>query len=230
MSDVTYHTTAAPAPFGRRVLQTFFAPADLFRASGGYAPWAGPLLVSILVGMLVVLAVPSEAFMAMTEGAVNRRGRPVEITSDTETVAYYGRMLGMLTVLARQPLAAFLFAGVLTLIFGVLLRGEGRYQQYLTITVHAFLITALGSLVAVAVAVLRGSEPKGISLALLPVFPPDSFASRFLEGIDVFTLWALLFAAVGVSVVNRHRSRAGAAAILLGLYVAAAAGVAALSA
>lgn len=226
MPDATYAAPAAPAPLGRRVLQTFFAPSDLFRGFGAHAPWAGPLLVSVVAGMLVVLAVPDEAFVAMTEGAVNRRGRPVEITSDPETVARYGRMLGMLTVAVRQPLAAFGFAALLTLVFNGVLRGEARFRQYLAITTHAFLVTALGALAAVGVALLRGGEPQGVTPALLPVFPPGGLPFRVLEGIDLFTVWALVFAALGVSMVNRRRSWASAAAVLLGLYAAAAVGVA----
>ena len=49
-----------------------------------------------------------------------------------------------------------------------------------------------------------------------------------MEGLNVFTLWALLVAALGVSLVNRRRSFASAAAVLLGVYLALAVGVAAL--
>ncbi|MEW5928327.1 MAG: YIP1 family protein [Gemmatimonadota bacterium] len=220
---------AAPAPLGRRVLQTFFAPADLFRRSGGYAPWLGPVLVSTLVAVVAVLAVPDQAYQ-LTEPPVNRRGRPVEITSDLETIAHYGRMLDMLGTLAMHPLIILAAAGVLALLFSVLLRGEGRYVQYLSIAAHASLVTALGTLLAAALALLRGAEPRGITPALLPVVPPGSFAHRLLEGFDVFTLWALLVAALGVSLVNRRLSFARAAAVLLGVYLAAAVGVAAIGA
>lgn len=229
MNDATYPDAAAPAPLGRRVLQTFLAPADLFRGSGGYAPWMGPVLLSTLVAVVVVLAIPDQAYQ-MTEPAVNRRGRPVEITSDPATIAHYGRMLGMLAALAMHPLIVLAAAGTLALLFSVLLRGEGRFLQYLSIAAHASLVAALGTLVAAAVALLRGAEPRGITPALLPLVPPESFAYRLLEGLDLFTLWALLVAALGVSLVNRRRSFASAAAVLLGVYLALAVGVAALGA
>jgi hypothetical protein len=225
--NATHPEPAAPAPLGRRVLQTFLAPAELFRGSRGYAPWLGPLLLSTLVAVVAVLAIPDGAYQ-MTEPPVNRRGRPVEITSDLDTIAHYGRMLGMLAALAMHPMIILAAAGVLALLFSVLLRGEGRYVQYLSIAAHASLIAALGTLTAAAVALLRGSEPRGITPALLPLVPPGSFAYRLLEGLDVFTLWALLVAALGVSLVNRRLSFARAAAVLLGVYLAAAAGVAAI--
>ncbi|MET0397221.1 MAG: YIP1 family protein [Longimicrobiaceae bacterium] len=227
MNDATHPAAAAPAPLGRRVLQTFLAPADLFRASRGYAPWMGPVLLSTLVAMVAVLAIPDQAF-ELTEPPVNRRGRPVEVTSGLETIALYGRMLRMLSALAMHPLIVLAAAGVLALLFSVLLRGEARYLQYLSIAAHASLVAALGTLVAAVVALLRGAEPRGITPALLPLAAPDGFAYRLLEGLDLFTLWALLVAALGVSLVNRRRSFASAAALLLGVYVALVVGVAAL--
>ena len=229
MNHATHPDPAAPAPLGRRVLQTFLAPADLFRASRGYAPWMGPLLLSTLVAVVVVLAIPDQAF-ELTEPPVNRRGRPVEVTSGLETIALYGRMLRMLSALAMHPLIVLAAAGVLALLFRVLLRGEGRSLQYLSIAAHASLVAALGTLAAAAVALLSGAEPRGITPALLPLAPPGSFAHRLLEGLDLFTLWALLVAALGVSLVNRRRSFASAAAVLLGVYVALAVGIAALGA
>ncbi|HEU0078851.1 MAG TPA: YIP1 family protein, partial [Longimicrobiaceae bacterium] len=160
MIDATHPDTAAPAPLGRRVLETFFSPADLFRRSGGYSPWMGPLLLSTLVAVVAVLAIPDQAY-EMTEPAVNRRGRPVEITSDLATIARYGRMLGMIAALAMHPLIVLAAAGVLALLFSVVLRGEGRFLQYLSIAAHASLVAALGTLVAAVVALLAGAEPRG---------------------------------------------------------------------
>ncbi|HEV2150593.1 MAG TPA: YIP1 family protein [Longimicrobiaceae bacterium] len=230
MPDSAYTDSAAPAPLHRRVLQTFAAPGELFRGLREQAPWVGPLALSIAVGMLVVLAVPDQAFVEATEGAVNRRGRPVEITSDPETIVRYGRLMGMLVAVVRQPLAAFAFAGLLTLVFSLLLRGRARFLQYLAVTTHAFLITALGSLLAVLVAVLRGTEPEGITPALLPGIPAGTFLHRVLAGTDLFTVWAILFAALGVSMLDRNRSWGTASAILLGAYLAVVAALAALTA
>lgn len=220
MIDATHPDTAAPAPLGRRVLETFLSPADLFRRSGGYSPWMGPLLLSTLVAVVAVLAIPDQAY-EMTEPAVNRRGRPVEITSDLATIARYGRMLGMIAALAMHPLVVLAAAGVLALLFSVVLRGEGRFLQYLSIAAHASLVAALGTLVAAVVALLAGAEPRGITPALLPLAAPGSLPYRLLEGLDLFTIWALLVAALGVSLVNRRRSFASAAAVLLGVYLTA---------
>lgn len=224
-------TDRSAAPLPRRVLQTFVAPRDLFQGFREHAPWVGPLLIILAVQLLMVAALPDEAFRESVEGAVTRRGEPVTITSDLETIARYGRLLGMLSALVYVPLAALVSAGILALLFSFVLRGEGTVRQYLAVVTHAGLITALGALVALALSRLRGGEVEPVSPALLlPFLDPEGLAYRILAGVDLFTVWALVVAALGVSMVNRRRSWAGAAAILLGLYFAAVVALAAVGA
>lgn len=220
----------APPPLPRRVLQTFTAPRDLFGSFGEDAPWVGPLMISVAVAMLAVALIPDAAFVEAVQGATTRRGEPVTITSSPEAIARTGRMYGMLVTLVRQPLGALTAAGVLTLVFSVLLGGEGRFRQYLAITTHALLVTALGTLVALAVAAARGAELAPVSPALLPFLRGDGFVHRALAGIDLFTLWALVVAGLGASMVNRRLSWARAAAVLVGIYLALVLALAALGA
>lgn len=214
----------APTPLPRRIVRTFFSPGELFREiRQGTPPWAGPLAVSILAAMVVVAAMPQDAFVALTEHAVNRRGEPVQVTSDPAAIARYGRMLGMIVALVRQPLTAFALAGALALVSAVLLRGRASYLQYLAVTTHALLITALGSLLAAGIALVRGGQPERVSLAtLVPAFAPGTLGARILEGVDLFTVWALLFAALGISAINGSRSWRRAAGVLVGAYLATA--------
>jgi hypothetical protein len=210
----------APAPLPRRVLQTFVAPRELFQGFREDAPWLGPLLISAVVGMLVFLATPREVFVEMMEGATTRRGKPVTITSDPETIAHYGRLLGMFSTLVMEPIMSFVVAGALALLFSVLLRGEGTYRQYLAVTTHASLVTSLGALAAIALATLRGGTLESVTPALLlPSALREGVAYRILSALDLFTLWALVVAGLGVSMVNRRRSWASAAGILVGIYL-----------
>ena len=210
----------APGPLHRRVLQTFFSPRELFQSFGESPPWLGPLLLSVAVAMVLVLAAPDVAFVEMSEGAVTRRGEPVVITSSPEEIARFGRLYGLLVALVREPLFAFAAAGALALVFSVFSEvphGEATYRQYLAITTHVFLIGALGSLVALGVAALRGGELEAVSPALLLPSPdPGSYLFRLLSSVDIFSVWALAVAALGVSLVNRRRSWASAAGVLIG--------------
>ncbi len=211
---------AEPVPLGRRVLLTFVAPHRLFPHLRSAVPWLGVLLISTTVAILLIWTLPDAAFLALTEGAVNRRGEPVEITSNPATIATYGRRLGMLSVMVYQPLIAFAMAGVLTLVFSVLLGGRARFRQYLSIVAHALLITALGGLVGLLLRTVSGRDDLRPSLALFTAsYSPESFTFRLLDGIDLFAVWMLIVVALGVSIVNERPSWGRAAAVLLGAYL-----------
>lgn len=209
-------------PLPRRIVQAFTAPRALARSFlQGPVPWAGPLLISIGVSMLVAWAAPDEAFRESLQNPVDRLGRPVTITSDLQTAARYGRMLRMFAAVPGQALGALAGAGLLTLLFRTLFGGSARFGQYLGVTTHAMLVTALGSLLAVLLALLQGGEPAGVTLAaLLPGV--EGLAGRILAGIDLFTLYALAVAGIAVSVIEPRVRAAPATALLVGLYVAVA--------
>jgi hypothetical protein len=213
-------STNIPLPLHRRIFATFTSPGELFESFRAHAPWFGPLVISTLVAVLLVAAVPEEVFVAQTEGAVNRRGEPVAITSDPSEIARFGRYLGMLGVAVAHPITAFVIAGVLALVFTVLAGGSAEYRQYLAVTTHALLIPALGGLVALVIQLAGGPADAPLSLALLaPGMEPDSALYLVLQALNVFTLWMIAVLALGVSTLNRGRSWGSAAAILLGAYL-----------
>ena len=124
---------------------------------------------------------------------------------------------------------AFVLAGLMLLLFTVLMSGEAGYGQYLAITVHAFLILAFGALLTFPLQLVQGDLQLQLSLALLtPFLDATSVLYRMLHGITIFSLWAVVVTGLGVSKINPRVSWAVASAVLMGLYVVVLAGAAAL--
>jgi hypothetical protein len=210
--------TAVP-PLHRRVLDTFVSPGRLFASFGESPPWAATLAIAVILAAAAVLLIPEQIFVDQMENAVNRRGQPVEITSDPATVAKFGRIMGAVGALIVQPVFTFALAGALTLVFSVLLGGRARYPQHLAVLSHALLISTAGALLALGLSAAFGQSVH-FSLALLaPFLEEGTYLHRVLEGIDVFTLWMVAVVALGVSIVD-GRSWTGVAAVLLGAYLA----------
>ncbi len=204
----------------RRVLETFVAPRRLFAEVRETVPWMGPLIISVLVGIFALLLLPDEIFVAQAQETARLSRRAVTLTSDPATIAQFERLRIAMGMMVVRPIVAFMLAGLLVLVFRGVLRGGGEYRQYLSITTHALLITALGALVALPLQILRGDAHAQISLALFtPFLDPNGFVFQLLQGINLFTLWMVMVLALGVSAIDRRRSPAGAATILLGAYV-----------
>jgi hypothetical protein len=210
--------SSAPPALGTRVVQTFVAPRPLFRTFHHFAPWVDVLALSTLVMMIAVAAQPDEVFLRQVEGAVNRRGEPVEITSPPSEITRYGRYLAMLSALVGHPLIAFGVAGLLTLIFTVLGRGRVDFGRYLALVSHALLIPALGTLIFLAIGLATGRHMPDLA-ALAPGDGTDNLAQRLLGGVNPFHLWMLVVLGVGIGELDARRSWGGAAALLVGLYL-----------
>src|SRR5687768_8065843 len=126
---------------------------------------------------------PAEHFLARMQAPVNRLGRPVEVTSSPEEIVRWGRYLEVLSALAAHPLVAFGIAGLLTLVFSWLRHGRGTFRQYLAVASHALLISALGTLVALAIRLATGDHGAQPTVArLLSLAGPGVAGNAFLDG------------------------------------------------
>lgn len=214
-------------PPGRRVGEVFAAPRRLFSRLREEPVWLAPLVVSVVVAALVAFTVPAERFLVHLESPVDRLGRPVEIRSDPQTIVLWGRILQAFSAATLQPLLAFALAGLLALLFNGVLGGRATYRQYLAVVAHALLIPALGALLTVPLRVaLADPEAQPAPSLLAPFLDRDGAVWLFLDGINVFSVWALVVTGMGVSVLNPNRSWKSAAGILVGGYVLLAVGVA----
>lgn len=221
----------APArPLFERVRDTFIAPARLAAGLRQAPVWPDALAISVVVAMLLVLAVPTDVFVGFTEGATDRLGRPVEVTSSPEAIGFYGRLLGMMSALVYQPMFALGLAGVLMLTFTVVLRGRAGFTQYLALAAHTLLIPALGGLAMLPVQAIRGTAVQLTPALLLPFVDPHGALGAVLGAVDLFTVWMLVVAGIGASVLNNDRTaRDQAVRLLVGGYVVLAVAVALLT-
>lgn len=227
MNTLATDVPAAPYPLSRRVVDTFVSPGRLFEYFREHTPWVGPLLITIVIGVATVLLVPAELIVQQAEEAFRESGQGAAAAPDLSTMGLMGKLFGAAAVVIGQPILAFLAAAILLLVFTTILSGEARYQQYLTITTHVLLITALGGLITLPLMILSGNLELQLSLSLLtPFLDPESILFRILRGLNIFTLWALVVSALGVSIINRRPSWGTASAILLGVYLVLVVGIA----
>lgn len=222
MIETPASAAAVPATLGyslaERLRDTFVAPRRLFANLSVDSPFAGVLAIATLIGIVAVAAEPAEYFLAQMEDPVNRRGAPVEITSSPAQIVLWGRAMAMLSALVAHPLLALGGAGVLTILFSWLGRGEGEYRRYLVVAAHGLLIASAGMLAAVFLRAITGNVDALPTVGTLLGVAPGGIAGGILHGINLFTLWMLAVVACGVGAIERRVTPRAAAALLCGLY------------
>jgi Yip1 domain len=226
MSDtLTVVPPAPPVPqepyagsFPRRVMDTFFSPVALFSRFGARPPWWDVMLLSVVLGVAAFALIPAEVWVNTMEEAMRQNGGEVPSGMDAESMARIQRITGMVAGAIVPWILLPITAGVMVLLFNVILGGGATFRQYVGVVAHSNLVTGVGSLAALPVILQKGTMA-GITLgALAGGMDPDSFVYQFLNAWNVFLVWQLVLLALGAAALNRRLSAGTAVGVLLGLY------------
>lgn len=216
---------AAPGSFARRVADTFLSPMALFERFGARPPWLDVTVLSVVVMAGAMAMIPESVFQTTMRAAIRAQGG--QVTPAMESMVGMQRVMTIVSTLVVPWIALAITAGLLTLLFSVLMGGRATYRQYLSVVAHASLIGAVGLWARLPIVLQKQDLSAGISLgALVPSADPDGFAYKFLNAFDVFTIWQYVVIAIGVAVLGRRAGVGTALAVILGLYALVMAGIA----
>lgn len=196
-----------------------------------------PRSLDLAVLIVAIAAAFSTAFLLTGVGrlaALDQQVRQLEAAGTEVTDGIYD---GLRAQARYRPIigAAGIVAGwpVLWLSAAALLRAIGNrvggvkatFAQVLTVVVHASAVFALQAVVAAPLNYARESLGGATSVAMLLGGLGDAtFAARLLWAIDLFVIWWILLAAVGLGMLYRART-APIARWLFGAYAAGAAAI-----
>ncbi len=215
----TQAETAGPGSLGRRILDTFVSPGELFSRLGPTPPWLDVLMVAAVVTTLAMILIPTEVWLASSREAINNIADPkARDAMNPETMARISRISAPIGAFIMTFVTAFIVAGVLKLIFGSMMGGEATFAQYRSVVSHAALISALGMAVTLPIWIVTGDMTTQLSAALLAPDLPKGVLRALLQALAVFNIWWLAVVALGVAAVNRGKVSMGAAAgIIFGI-------------
>jgi Yip1 domain len=229
MTNTTAVSGASPAPLSlpARFVGIITAPKETFQAVAAHPRWLGMLLLcTILVAVGTALPMTTEAGK---EATLRQQVEGMESFGMTVSDEQYERMrAGMAfapyttagAVFVFSPIMTLVFAGIMFLVFNVMMGGDRTFKQMYAVFVHAGVISALQQLFTGPLNYFRGAVTSATNLAvLLPMVDPKSFVGRVLAMTDLFLIWYLLVLAIGLAVLYRRRTQP-IAWTLYGVYAA----------
>lgn len=232
-ADSSAHHPAAQEPdagsFPRRVFDTFLSPVALFSRFGARPPWVDVMALSVVIGLIVFALIPTDVWVATMEEAMRQRGQEMPPGADPAQMAGIQRIGGMVGGAIAPWIMLAIQAGLMVLIFSLVLGGKATFRQYLSVVAHASLIGAVGQIASLPIALQQGVMTQGITLAALAGgMEKDSFVYQFLNVFNVFLVWQVVVMALGAATLNRRIGAGTAVGVLLGLLACIAAAVAAI--
>lgn len=217
-----------PGSLPRRVMDTFVAPIALFRRFGARPPWLDVMAISVILTAVAWVLVPASVWQAAVDEMLRQRPEAAGGMSP-EAMAGMQRWISVGGVLVMSWVMLAIQAGLMVLLFSVLLGGSAKFRQYVSVVAHSMLIGAVGMLATLPIIIQRQDVRAGITLAaLVPSADPQSFVYQFLNAFSVFLVWQTVVMGLGAHALNRRIGAGTAVGVMLTLYAAIAAAVAAI--
>jgi hypothetical protein len=217
---------AAPKGLAARIVGVIFSPGETYRSIVAHPRVLGALAVATIVtaaALFVFLSTEVGQNAALDQQLrvleSFRINLPDQAYDRLEQQAAMGRYFAAGGILLSAPLICAIVAGVVILVFNVVLGGEASYKQAFAVVAHAEILIALQQLFVLPLNYARETISSATTLAVfMPMLDEISFPVRFLSWIDLFRIWWIVSLAIGVAVLYKRKS-GPIAWTLIGLYV-----------
>jgi hypothetical protein len=197
-----------------RMVRVFHAPGETFEAVGrrhSWQDWVIPLLI-VAVAAVISAQMTMPVILKMQQQAVETAGEDRNMTEEQrqqqrEVMEKMAGLTGVMTMVST-PITMFIMAlifGAIYLLIGrLVLGGELAYTQMLCIHAYTSLITILQLIVLTP---LRQAKDEMIVALgpglLLSDEMLETFVGKMISLVDIFMLWEIAVAAVGLSVLAK---------------------------
>lgn len=116
------------------------------------------------------------------------------------------------------PIAIAVEAGILLVIFSLLMGGVATFKHVYAVVTHSSVIVAVQQVFSIALSFASG-KLAGANLGIfVPMLDEKSFVTLFLGSIDLFFVWATINLAIGLGVLYKRRT-GPIATVFMGIYV-----------
>jgi len=199
-----------------RIAQVFFSPAALFDKLKARPAWIGALVTIVVVSLIVQILFPEELLRQLVMEQLGDNPEQAQIDAAMRLAGIF-RYVGPVVF---TPILAVVLAGLVLLIWNLILGGEASFAQTMSISTHTLFIPTLGGLLTVPLMIAAGDATVALSLdLLLPGLDEEGFLYGFLHGLNLFSIWAAVVLGIGVSRLYPKATAGSAALVILSLYV-----------
>jgi hypothetical protein len=230
MPDIGSLPASVPAPAGpglmARLLGVLVSPRETYAAVA-----ARPRSLGVLAVVLVLIVGAQIGLLSTEAGkdlmlgqildqqvrALESSGRPVDDQMYAQMEAQMTRFLYVIPVsnLVVIPIVLAISAGLLTVVFSMLLGGAATFRHVYAVVAHSSVIVAVQALFTSALSLAAG-KPAGANLAIfVPMLEEGAFATLLLSTIDLFLVWSTISMAIGIGVLYKRRTGPVATGLLL---------------
>lgn len=216
----------APKGLAARMVGVIFSPGETYQSIAAH-----PRVLGVLALTTILMAAAVFAFLS-TDVGMNasldqqmqvmeslRINLPDEVYDQLEARAPRARYYAGGSLLVMSPLICALVAGIMLLIFNVVMGSDATFKQAYAIVAHSQVLLVLQQVFILPLNYARETMASATTLAVfVPMLNERAFLARFLGWIDLFRIWWLVSLAIGAAMLYKRKS-GPIAWTLIGLYV-----------
>lgn len=186
--------------FIQRLLGVIFSPGKVMQSLEQKPRILFALFLIMLTPVVMIFAV-MPMYNEYTKNLLIAKTPQLEITDQLLSITTYIAMASAVVVTVGAWFLGTLILWGITKIF----KSQGRYKQMLSVTGYAAVISALSTIVMIAVTRITGifSDVSYTSLASLLPDMKGSFLYGAAKAIDVFNIWYYAVIAIGTAIVSK---------------------------
>ena len=221
---VAQDTPVAEQGLFARIFGVLVSPRTTYAAVA-----AKPRSLGVAAVVLVTIGVAQGLFLSSEVGqqlALDQQISAMEAFGMTVSDQLYDQMeqgmkraayTGPISQAIFWPIAIAIEAGILLVVFSLLMGGAATFKYVHAVVWHSSVIVAVQQVFSMALSYASG-KLAGANLAIfVPMLDEKSFVTLFLGSIDLFFVWATISLAIGLGVLYRRRT-GPIATTFLGIY------------
>jgi len=217
-------------PFGR-IIGVFISPKQTFASIAERPSWVAPLLLTVVLATAVGTLLNTKMNWGdYIRHKAEENARFSQMSEEQKDQALAGQVkfwtnFSYAVGIVAVPVSTLIFALIYFGAFNLFRGAEVRYGQAFAITAHAFLPTAISSILALIILPLKtygDVDPENVVATSLKAYLPDSAPKPLLalgSSLELFFVWCLILVAIGFSAANPKKIKPGASfGIVFGLW------------
>ena len=179
------------------------------------------LIIALTAGANLVFyntRVGQDALLDQQIRTVEAFGRQVddEMYANLERQAPFAGYITAASIIVASPLVMLLVAGLAFVVFNAILGAASTFKQTFAVVVHSGFVGTLAQFFVLPLNYVRESISSPANLGVfLPFLDENSFAARFLGGVDLVLFWGLVNLAIGLGVLYKRRTGPIATGLLM---------------
>jgi hypothetical protein len=205
-------------------LKVLFAPGKVFASIREKPNWILPLIIFLVLAsaatMILFPTIRTEILNNITSNpdlSEERRALIMEQASSRLTLGWI-----LVPGLLFQAISFFAIGAVFFFVGNILLGGEGKFSQMLSVTGLAQLVAVPEHLIKVPMILAKHTMKVHTDLSLfLPVSMEDNFLFKLFSQLDLFSFWKVFLIGLGMAVLYKFTTKKSmtAAFVVWGIYI-----------